>query len=230
MVAALVASLALFRPVEALVFTKTAGFRHDSIPEAVAAMSTLDPARIRVRATEDSAEFTARNLGRYDVVVFLLTTGDVLDGRQQAAMEGFVEAGGGFVGVHSASDTEYDWPWYGSLVGAYFLSHPEIQPADVTVQQPPHSTMAGLPPVWRRVDEWYDFRAAPGAHCHVEARVDESTYQGGKMGRDHPVVWWSEAGKGRSWYTAMGHTKESYSEPEFVRMLERAVLWAAKRL
>jgi type 1 glutamine amidotransferase len=102
-----------------LLFSKTAGFRHDSIPAAIAALRSLGEANgYLVDATEDASAFTPASLSRYRAVVFLLTTGDILDGPQQDALMGFVRAGGGWMGVHSASDTEYGWPWYGGLVGA----------------------------------------------------------------------------------------------------------------
>jgi type 1 glutamine amidotransferase len=227
---AIAAALWAADPFSVLVFSKTAGYRHDSIPAAVAAFEGLGKSGWHVEATEDASQFTAGHLRRFDVVVFLLTTQDVLDERQQAAFEGFVEAGGGYVGVHSACDTEYDWPWYGALVGAYFKSHPPVQEADVILEDRSHPTMDGAPAIWRRRDEWYDFREQPRSKVHVLATVDESTYQGGSMGGDHPVAWCREVGKGRSWYTAMGHTKESYSEPGFVRMLARAALWSGRRL
>lgn len=227
---ALAAALCAAKPFSVLVFTRTLGFRHDSIPAAVAMYRSFESQGWNVEATEDPSRFTAGSLRGYDAVVFLLTTGDVLDDRQQAAFEGYVEAGGGYVGVHSACDTEYEWPWYGRLVGAYFLSHPPTQPADVLVEDRAHPTTAGLPPVWRRTDEWYDYREQPRGKVNVLLTVDESTYQGAKMKGDHPVAWWREQGKGRAWYTAMGHTKESYSEPAFAAMLERATRWAGRRL
>lgn len=227
MVSALLAAM-VAGPLDVLVFSKTAAFRHDSIPAAVAAFQAFDG--MRVTATEDSAAFTGTNLAKFDVVVFLLTTGDVLNERQQAAMEGFVEAGGGYVGVHSACDTEYEWEWYGNLVGAYFLSHPAVQEAGVTIEDSRHPTVSHLPKVWTRKDEWYDYRSQPRPGVNVLASLDESTYQGGKMNGDHPVVWWKEVGKGRSWYTAMGHTKESYAEGGFVEMLRKATFWSGRRL
>lgn len=229
MVAALLASV-VAPALDVLVFTRTTGFRHDSIPVAIEAFRSMDKETVRVDATEDPARFTGANLAKYDVVVFLLTTGDVLDLRQQAAMEGFIEAGGGYVGIHSACDTEYEWPWYGSLVGAYFLSHPAVQEAGVVIEEPGHPTVSHLQRAWSRKDEWYDYREQPRPLVNVLASVDEATYSGGKMKGDHPVVWWKTVGKGRSWYTAMGHTKESYSEPAFLEMLRRGTLWAGRRL
>ena len=145
-----------------LAFTKTAAFRHDSIPAAVRAVRELGAANgIAVDATEDGAAFADARLARYDAVIFLLTTGDVLDGAQQEAFERYVRGGGGYVGVHSAADTEYDWPWYGELVGTYFRSHPAVQRAAIDVLAREAST-ARLPRRWVRTDEWYSFRSSPG--------------------------------------------------------------------
>jgi type 1 glutamine amidotransferase len=201
----------------ALVFSKTAGFRHGSIPNGIAAIRQLGTQHnFTVDATEDGARFTEENLARYKVVVFLNTTGDVLDAAQKAAFERYIRAGGGFAGVHSASDTEYGWPWYGQLVGAYFSSHPNIQPATVRVPDRVHPSTAMLPPVWQRTDEWYNFRSNPRSSVHVLAVLDETTYSGGTMGNDHPISWCHEFDGGRAWYTAMGHTEESYTEPLFL--------------
>jgi cytochrome c len=197
-----------------LVFSKTAGFRHDSIPQGIAAIRTLGAEHgFAVDSTEDAARFSDAELGRYKVVVFLNTTGDILDDGQKAAFERYIRSGGGFVGVHSASDTEYGWAWYGRLVGAYFASHPAIQAATVRIEDLGHASTEGLPATWERTDEWYNFRNNPRDHVHVLARLDEASYSGGKMGADHAIAWCQEIDGGRSWYTAMGHTKESYAEP-----------------
>ncbi len=176
-------------PLRVLVFTKTAGYRHASIPAAVAAVQAL-AARdgFTVDATEDAGAFTDQNLARYGAVLFLLTSGDVLDDGQQAAFERYIRGGGGFVGVHSATDTEYDWPWYGGLVGAYFKSHPAIQQATLDVAADPLT--AGLPRRWTRTDEWYDFQAPPQG-VDVLVTIDETTYDPGPdaMGAGHPITW-----------------------------------------
>jgi cytochrome c len=196
-----------------LVFTKTTGFRHDAIPAAVQAVENLGSQNgFDVDATEDGGAFTEANLAHYDAVVFLLTTGDVLDGTQQAAFERYIRAGHGWVGIHSAADTEYDWAWYGGLLGAYFMDHPAIQQAVLNVADPRN----GLPARWTRTDEWYNFRSSPRPSVHVLATIDESSYQGGEMGSDHPVAWWHDYDGGRAWYTAGGHTTESWSEPLFL--------------
>lgn len=214
-----------------LVFSKTAGFRHDSIPEGIAMLRAIGARRdIHIEATEDASIFTDTHLKTLDAVVFLNTTGDVLSPEQEAAFERFIRRGGGFVGVHSASDTEYDWPFYAELVGAYFKSHPAIQEADVLVREPRHVTTSHLASKWRRRDEWYDFRARPKDHVNRILELDESTYQGGTMNGDHPIAWWHIFHGSRSLYCAMGHTKESYSEAAFIEFMERSVLWSTRRL
>ena len=141
---------------------------------------------------------------------------------QQAEIERYIRAGGGYVGVHSACDTEYDWPWYGQLVGAYFNHHPEIQTATVRSKIAAHPSTAGLPERWERTDEWYDFRTSPRGQVQVLLRLDEATYRGGGMGADHPIAWYHDVDGGRAWYTAGGHTAESYREPLF-----SSICWAA---
>ncbi len=213
-----------------LVFSKTAGFRHDSIPAGIAAIQTLgDQNGFAVEATEDATAFTADNLSRFAAVVFLSTTGDVLNAEQQTAFENYVNAGGGYAGVHAAADTEYDWPWYGSLIGAYFQSHPAIQQATVDVTARDHPSTAPLPYQWTRTDEWYNYRSNPRADVKVLATLDESSYDpgSGAMGDDHPIMWCHAQEQGRSWYTGMGHTQASYSEPEFLASLAGGIRYAA---
>lgn len=215
-------------PVTVLVFTKTTGFRHDSIPAGIRAARELGAANgFAVEATEDAGRFAPATLARYRAVVFLNTTGDVLDRVQQAAFEEYIRAGHGFVGVHSASDTEYDWPFYGELVGAYFLSHPAVQPATIIVEDHAHPATAHLPAKWSRVDEWYNFRSSVRGRVRVLARLDESSYSGGTMGSDHPYAWCQVYAGGRSFYTAGGHTVASYSEPAFREHLLGGIRYAA---
>ncbi|WP_406162106.1 ThuA domain-containing protein [Streptomyces sp. NBC_00882] len=200
-----------------LVFSKTAGFRHDSIPDGVAAVKQLgETGGFTVDATEDANAFTPKNLRRYDAVVFLSTTGDVLDPAQQRAFEGYIRQGGGYVGIHAAADTEYDWAFYGGLVGAYFQSHPAIQPATVVAEDRAHPSTSGLPPTWNRTDEWYNYRSNPRDRAHVLASLDESSYTGGTMNGDHPIAWCQDYQGGRAFYTGLGHTKESYADPAFL--------------
>lgn len=214
-----------------LVFSKTAAFRHASIPGAIAALRRLAQSQgVAIDFTEDAAVFTDANLARYNAVVFLLTTGDILDAGQQAAFERYIEHGGGYAGVHSASDTEYNWPWYGQLVGAYLdrvHGHSKIVPATVSVADRKQISTSMLPAMWMRTDEWYNFATNPGKTVRVLLAVDERTYQGGVMGANHPIAWYHTFDGGRSWYTAMGHTSESYSEPLFLAHLWGGILYAA---
>lgn len=200
-----------------LVFSRTAGFRHDAIPEGIAAVRAIGQANdFTVDATEDPTAFTAANLAQYQAVVFLLTTGDVLNRSQEMAFEGYIQAGGGYVGIHSAADTEYDWAWYGQLMGAYFAGHPAIQTADSYIEDHYHPATFTLPGYWPRADEWYNYRTNPRDDgATVLAVLDEGSYQGGTMGTDHPITWYKYFDGGRSWYTGMGHTEETYQEPLF---------------
>ncbi|MEU9521677.1 ThuA domain-containing protein [Streptomyces sp. NPDC048224] len=213
---------------QVLVFSKTAGFRHSSIDDGVAALRDLGTANnFTVTATEDAQAFTAGNLAQYEAIVFLSTTGDVLNGTQQAAMEQYIEDGGGYVGVHAAADTEYEWPFYEGLAGALFHSHPAVQQATVEVEDRAHDATAHLGRTWQRTDEWYNYRTDPRATAHVLASLDESSYSGGNMNGDHPIAWCKEYEGGRAFYTGGGHTDESYADPAFRRHLLGGVRWAA---
>ena len=203
-----------------LVFSKTTGFRHQSIPDGIAALRGIGAELgMTVDATEDAGRFADAELARYQAVVFLQTTGELLDDGQQAALQRYLQAGGGWLGVHAASDAEYDWPWYSALVGAQFRRHPAVQAATVVVDPAGRSLAGPVPEKWRRSDEWYDFRADPRGRVRVLATVDETTYDGGGMGADHPIAWCHDYDGGRSWYTAMGHTVESFHEPLYVAHL-----------
>ncbi|HWA75544.1 MAG TPA: ThuA domain-containing protein [Polyangiaceae bacterium] len=218
-------------PVHLLIFTRTLGYRHPSIDVGIGALTGLGAARgWQVDSTDDPSRFSDAGLAAFNVVLFLSTTGDVLDDAQQLAMQRFIRARHGFVGVHSASDTEYDWPWYGELVGAYFSAHPAIQEASVIVETKNHPATAALSSPWLRTDEWYGFRSNPRANATILLRLDESSYDpaGTGMGEDHPIAWAHEFEGGRALYTALGHTDESYQEPEFLAHLAGAVEWAAQ--
>jgi type 1 glutamine amidotransferase len=214
--------------VRILVFSKTGAFRHASIPDAIGALRKLAVEKsVVVNFTEDAAMFTDANLARYNAVVFLLTSGEILDNDQQAAFERYIRAGGGYAGVHSATDTEYKWAWYGKLVGAYFRNHPHTQPATVDVIDHHHSSTSMLPDHWIRTDEWYNFATNPRDSVHVLMTVNEKTYQGGNMGAFHPISWYHAYDGGRAWYTALGHTSESYKEPLFLQHLWGGIMYAA---
>ena len=214
----------------ALIFSKTAAFRHtECIPSGTVAIAQMAQRNgFTVDATENAADFNDANLAKYDVVIFLCTTGDVLNGAQQTAFEHYIQGGGGYAGIHSASDTEYDWSWYGGLVGAYFRDHPgvagvnqQFQQATINVEDRKSAATKRLPAQWTREEEWYNFRTNPREDVHVLMSVDESTYDprgysvpGGSppMG-DHPIAWCHNYDGGRAFYTALGHKGVYWKEP-----------------
>lgn len=209
-----------------LVFTRHEGYSHRSIPAAVTAMQTLGARNgFTVLATEDPGLFADDALRRFAAVIFLNTTGDVLSPPQKAAFERYVHAGGGFVGIHSALDTEAGWAWYRRLLGADFAGHPPIQPASLIATSDPGGPSPPLPRPWERTDEWYNYRALPES-VTVLVSVDEGSYRGGRMGRSHPVTWYHAYEGGRAWYTAMGHTTCSYSEAPFLEHVLGGILYA----
>lgn len=208
-----------------LVFSKTAGFRHDSIPAGLAALQRLaDEQQFTLVASEDAAQFSDDNLRQFNAIIFLNTTGDVLDDTQQWAMERFIQAGGGFVGIHAATDTEWegDWFWYRNLVGAVFKNHPNepsnVQSARVEIVDKNHPSTATLPDSFSLADEWYNFRDIY-EFIQVVAKVDESSYQGGEHNHDHPISWYHEYDGGRAFYTGLGHTSETFSNAQFLQHL-----------
>ena len=212
-----------------LVFSKTEGFRHDSIEDGVAALRQLGERHgFTIDHTEDASWFTPDELETFDAVVFLNTTGDVLNEAQQTAFQAYIEDGGGFVGVHAAADTEYDWPWYGTLVGAYFESHPSIQQATISARDTTHPATRDLPTPWLHTDEWYNFRQPVALPSSVVLLLDESSYDGGTMNGDHPIAWYRYIRDGRSFYTGLGHTRESYTDSMFLSHLGGAVCWSAQ--
>ncbi|WP_046506956.1 ThuA domain-containing protein [Streptomyces odonnellii] len=211
-----------------LVFSKTAGFRHDSIPAGTQAIRDLGAANnFTVTATEDSAAFTTANLAQFKTVVFLSTTGDVLNDTQQSALQSYLDGGGGYVGVHAAADTEYGWPQYEGIVGAWFKSHPAIQQATLKTEDRTHAATSHLGQTWSRSDEWYNYRTNPRANVHVLQSLDEGSYNGGEMSGDHPITWCHPQGNGRSFYTGLGHTTESYADPAFRSLLLGGIRYAA---
>jgi cytochrome c len=205
-----------------LVFSRTAGVRHTSIGVGLAAIRKLAQENgFAVDATEDPSAFTSKNLARYRAVVFLNTTGDVLDAAQQDDFERYIQAGGGYVGIHSATDTEYDWPWYGRLAGAWFNGHPNnpnVRKGTFRVLDKSHPSTEGLPDRWDREDEFYNFKSIdPGIHVLVD--IDETSYEGGTNGDHHPMSWYHDFDGGRAFYTNMGHTEATFSEPLFLSHL-----------
>jgi cytochrome c len=212
-----------------LVFSKTAGYRHSSIEAGVAAVRKLGADQgFAVDATEDAGAFSDNNLRRYRAIVFMSTTGDVLDAAQQSVLERYIQAGGGWVGVHSATDTEYDWPWYGRLAGAYFTSHPNnpnVRKGTFRVLDKTHPSTVGLPDRIEREDEFYNFKSIDPS-IRVLVDIDEKSYEGGTNGDRHPMSWYHDFDGGRAWYTNMGHTESTFTEPLFLQHLLGGLRWA----
>jgi type 1 glutamine amidotransferase len=215
-----------------LVFSKTLMFRHASITTGIATIEKLGMENgFFVEATEDASGFTPTNLARFKAVIFLSTSGDILNDEQQTAFREFIERGGGLVGIHAAVAgdvaTEGAWPWYGEALCAQFTNHSAIVEAAIDVEDARNPSTSFLPRRWVRTDEWYNFITSPRGKARVLASLDETTYQGGTMGGDHPVVWCKKIGLGRVWYTALGHTEASFTEPLFVQHLLGGIKVAA---
>ncbi len=212
---------------DVLLFTRTTGFRHASIPASVAALERLAHDQdFTLTHSEDSASFTAERLARHDAVLLLNTTGDLLDAGQRAAFERYVARGGGVVAVHAAAVIDFEWPWYERLIGARFRGHPAPQQGLVVVERPEHPVVRDLPQRWSVHEEWYGFEENPRSLVQVLASVDERSYQGGEMG-DHPIIWCHRELGGRCLYTGLGHDAAAYSDSLFVNHLAQAVRWVA---
>lgn len=213
-----------------LVFSKTKGFRHESIEAGINAFTKLGADNnIQVDFTEDASRFNAADLKNYQAIVFLNTTGDVLDNTQQGEFEKYIKSGGGYLGIHAAADCEYDWPWYGQLVGAWFLDHPSspsnVQKGKFIVVDKKHASTAAMPETFERSDEFYSFKSINPA-IHPLIRIDEKSYQGGKNGANHPMSWYHDFDGGRSFYINMGHTKETFSEPMMLKHIWEGLKYA----
>lgn len=211
-----------------LVFSKTSGFHHQSIPAGVKAIIKLgEENHFKTDTTTNSKKFTLENLKQYSAVVFLNPTGDVLNNEQQQAFEQYIKGGGNFVGIHAATDCEYDWAWYGNLVGAYFSSHPKQQEAVLKVTNQNHISTKHLPKEWIRKDEWYNYKWM-ATDLNVLISIDENSYDAGKgkMGDKHPMAWYHNFDGGRAFYTALGHTDESYDDPLFLKHILGGINYA----
>jgi cytochrome c len=212
-----------------LVFSKTDGFRHTSIEAGKTAFTKMATEKgFNVEFSEDATIFNAASLKKFSAVVFLNTTGDILNNDQQAEFERYIQAGGGYLGIHAATDCEYEWPWYGRLAGAFFLDHPNpnnIQKGKFTVVQKDHWATKGMPDEFERTDEFYSFKSIDPT-INVLVTIDEKSYQGGKNGDNHPMSWYHDFDGGRSFYTAMGHTDETFSEPLFLNHVWAGLYYA----
>ncbi len=205
-----------------LIFSKTKGYRHGSIPAGIRLLTQLGRENgFAVDTTEDATKFNEANLKRYGAVVWMSTTGDVLDDVQQAQFQRYIQAGGGYVGVHAATDCEYNWPWYNKLAGAQFASHPgrpNVQWGETDVVTRNHPSMVGFPDRWKVKDEFYDFKNMNMA-VNVLLKIDEKTYKDGKMGDNHPMAWYHDFDGGKAFYTNFGHNDSTYLDPVFQKHL-----------
>jgi len=209
-----------------LVFSKTEGFRHGSIATGISALQKMgSESGFIVDTTENANFFSEEKLKTYSAVVFLNTTGDVLNQTQQSHFERYIQAGGGFVGVHAATDTEYDWSWYGKLVGAYFVSHPKIQEATLNVIDNKHISTKHLDSIWIKSDEWYNFKNL-NPDVNVLVTIDENSYEGGTNKENHPISWYHDYDGGKAFYTEMGHTDKTYENPKFISHLLGGINYA----
>ncbi len=233
----LTCSVSFAQQFKVLLFTKTDGFHHESIHEGVTAIRQLaNRNNFTVDWQENASVFNDKALENYSVVIFLNTTGNILNEEQQAAFEKFIKAGKGFVGIHSASDTEYEWPWYTKMVGMMFKIHPQQQTAYLKVEDNNFPGMERFPKKLLWTDEFYEFGPRKADDLHFLISVDEKTYapyakwgdnEGKGMGVFHPISWYHKYEGGRSFYTALGHIPLTYSDPIFLDHLYGGIYWAA---
>jgi type 1 glutamine amidotransferase len=217
------------KPAKILVFSKTLAYRHKSIKDGIAAIQRLGQQhRFAVDTTENVALFTPQNLKQYRAIIFLSPTGEFFNDEQKAAFQGYIRNGGGFVGIHAATDCLFEWEWYGKMVGAYFTDHPKVQPASLIVEDRAHLSTKHLPNPWKHTDEWYNFRNI-NPNIKLLLRVDEKSYTGGKNGEVHPMSWYHKFEGGRIFVTALGHTPECYTANDnFLQHLLGGIKYAAK--
>jgi type 1 glutamine amidotransferase len=209
-----------------LVFYKTAAYKHLSIPAGIAAIYKLgEEHNFIVDTSSNSNVFDINTLKNYQTVVFLSTSGDILNSQQQSQFEQYIRSGGGFVGIHGASAGEYDWTWYGRLVGAVFDGHPIQQQATFKVVGKKHPATNHLPAEWNIKEEIYNFKNI-NPNIKVILTVDESSYQGGTNGAFHPVAWYHKFDGGRSFYTALGHADDKYLNPLFLKHVLAGIQYA----
>lgn len=230
--------------VRILVFSSTAGYRHSVIPysnEKIAnmagrmkALTGADLVEVDIVDDEngDASAFpdSFEELSRYRAVVWNSTTGSPLNEAQKAAFEQYIQSGGGYAGIHAASDTHYDWDWYGDLVGAYFEGHPDRQKGELHITDPTHPSTLHMPSRYVLYDEFYDFQQNPRGHVHVLMTIDENSYEGANMDNghaDHPMAWSHFYDGGRAWYTALGHTQQAWDDEYFLEHVLQGILWSS---
>jgi type 1 glutamine amidotransferase len=216
----------IFTKPKVLIFCKTNGYHHASIAAGTVAIKKLGEENgFDVDVTEDSTQFRYKILKKYAALIFLSPTGKVFGPEEEKALQKYIHHGGGFLGIHAATDCEYNWQWYGDLVGGYFKSHPKQQQANIIVVDKDNPATKGLPETWSRWDEWYNFKYL-NPDIHVLLKIDEKSYTGGENGDNHPMAWYHEYEGGRSFYIELGHTDESYSDPAYLGLLLGGIRYA----
>lgn len=211
-----------------LVFTKANGYVHDSAEVGAKIIKELEKTQpYLVQISDDSLMFRESNLKNYDVIIFFSTSGDILDEDGKAAFKSFINSGRGFVGIHGATTTEKNWPWYGKLIGTYFTDHPKIQEATLKTLVNDVPSTKHLPKDWVWSDEWYNWSHPLDKNIEVLITVDESTYKGGKHPEFHPISWRQEFEGGRIWYTALGHSSYSYRDENFLKHIVGGIKWTS---
>lgn len=216
-----------------LIFSLTKGYHHASIAEGTLFFINLGKQdHFMVDTTTDASKFTIDTLQQYNAVIWLSTTGDVLNAAQQEAFQQYIHGGGGYVGIHAASDTEFDWPWYNSLVGAYFNGHPgpkNVQNGKMIRLDKSFPASAHFPDTFYHKDEFYDFKSLKKDSLTFLVSVDERSYEQGKMGDFHPMAWYHTFEGGRAFYSNFGHTPESFSEPLIMEHFRQGLKWVMSK-
>ncbi|WP_258848499.1 ThuA domain-containing protein [Polaribacter sp. WD7] len=218
--------------INVLVYSKTSGFRHRSIPTGKQAFKTwATQENWNIQFSEEPSDITTEKLNNIDVIVFLNTTHDVLDEASRKAFKKYIQNGGGFVGLHAATDTEFHWPWYYQMIGAYFKNHPKVQSARLNVHKGcNHPSIAHFENTFTVKDEWYNFTKDVLPRVNVLLTLDDTSYEGKKKDKSHPISWYHYYEGGRVFYTGMGHTNEIYANPDFIKHVKNGVEWAAKKI
>jgi type 1 glutamine amidotransferase len=217
------------KEVKILVFSCTKGFRHKSIEPGLEAIKKIGKEKgYTIVHSENPADFNDKNLKQFKVLLFLNPTGKSLfDDAQKAAFKKYINRGGGFVGVHAATDCNYDWEWYGKLVGGFFAGHPKVQEARLDILDANHPATKDLPNPWMHTDEWYNFKDF-NKDVKVIMTVDEKSYTGGKMPDFHPMAWYHEFDGGKVFYTGLGHTIEDFQDELFLKHLTGGIEYVLK--